>query len=157
MNYILNFFVTRSFLVNIISVFICIVGVILFINLKRDLIPNLQFKVITVQATLPGASAIDMEKHVTFPIEESISNIADLETIISNTTNSSSMLTIVVKSNVQNVAEVVETTQSRIEAIKSKLPKDILPITVKRLKVDSSWIQSISVTGVNELNLNFSS
>ena len=65
MKSIIKYFNERSFLVNIISIAICVFGLVSAINLKRDLIPPFEFNQVTISSYLPGASAEQLEKLVT--------------------------------------------------------------------------------------------
>jgi multidrug efflux pump subunit AcrB len=119
--------------------------------MQRDLIPSMEFKLVTISSTLIGASAVDVERYVTFPIEESIKNLADIEKITSYTRNSSSSITVYFKAQTKDVEAAVNEIKDRITSIKADLPKDIKPIDVRRIKVDSVDSFDISITGIDEL------
>ncbi len=69
MNKLIEFFVNRSFVVNLISAFIILAGVILGSMIKRDLVPPFEFKMVTLSMSLPGASATEVEKYLAYPVE----------------------------------------------------------------------------------------
>lgn len=152
MKKIIDFFVERSFVVNMISLFIFIVGILAFTEMRRDLIPSFKFKVISIRAALIGASAVDIEKHVTFPIEESIKNLSGIKEVTSYSRSSSSYVKIKFDPSFEEIQEAVENIKSRIDSIKSNLPSGMEPISVTREKVDSVRILGIGVTGVNQKN-----
>ena len=83
MKKIILFFIERSFLVNLISAFVILVGGLSFLNMRRDLIPTMKFNIVNITAKLNGASSIEMEKLVTFPIEENLDGLAGIEEITS--------------------------------------------------------------------------
>ena len=70
-----SFFVDRSLLVNLITVLVIIFGVVGAFNMTRAFIPPITPNLIVATATLPGASAADMERFVTFRIEEALSGL----------------------------------------------------------------------------------
>jgi len=151
MKALITFFAKRSFVVNIISVFICIFGLISLLNMKRDLIPTMEFKLVSINATLVGSSAVDMEKYVTFPIEESLKNMADIEKITSHTSNSYTSITVFFKPDTKDMESVVSNIKDRISNIRSDLPDDIKPVRVQKIKVDTVDFLSLSINGVDEL------
>jgi hydrophobic/amphiphilic exporter-1 (mainly G- bacteria), HAE1 family len=65
-----------------------IAGVAAWGSLKQELLPDIDFPVITVVAPLPGAGAADVAEQVTKPIERAISGIARLEDLQSTSANS---------------------------------------------------------------------
>ena len=65
-----------------------IAGFLAWGNLKQELLPDIEFPVITVIAPLPGAGAADVAEQVTKPIERAISGVPRLESLQSTSANS---------------------------------------------------------------------
>ena len=87
MRSILEFFVTRHLLVNVVAAALAITGILATSNLKREFIPSFDTPIIWVTARLPGAAARDIETKITIPIEEAIEEIegiAETQTVISD-------------------------------------------------------------------------
>ena len=61
-------------------------------GLKQELLPDIEFPVITVIAPLPGAGAADVADQVTKPIERAISGVPRLEALQSTSANSLSLV-----------------------------------------------------------------
>ena len=70
----IEYFVNRSFVVNLISGFIILAGITLGSMIKRDIIPPFEFKMVNVRVSLPGASATEVEKFLAYPIENTLKN-----------------------------------------------------------------------------------
>ena len=79
MNKMLNFFIRESFIVNLISVFICLIGGFSFMQMKRDIQPQINVHIIFVNAILPGASPEQIEQYLTYPIEEALEGISEIK------------------------------------------------------------------------------
>ena len=69
-----------------------IAGLFAWGSLKQELLPDIEFPVITVIAPLPGAGAADVAEQVTKPIERAISGIPRLEGLQSTSANSLSLV-----------------------------------------------------------------
>ena len=67
-----RFSVKNSLLVNIISVFIIIVGLHAMFTLPLDMFPAVDFDIVTITTSYPGSPAEDVEKFVTTPIEKEL-------------------------------------------------------------------------------------
>ena len=65
-----------------------VAGILAWGNLKQELLPDIEFPVITVIAPLPGAGAADVAEQVTKPIERAISGVPRLEVLQSTSANS---------------------------------------------------------------------
>ena len=69
-----------------------IAGILAWGGLKQELLPDIEFPVITVIAPLPGAGAADVAEQVTKPIERAISGVPRLEALQSTSANSLSLV-----------------------------------------------------------------
>lgn len=152
MRSVISFCVDRSFVVNIVSIFIILFGALSFFHLKRDLIPAVQFNIITIQSTLSGASALEIERYVTFPIEEAVHGLPGTIKLSSSSRNNISTVTIQFEVNKEDIDETVEDIKSRIEQIRSRLPEKISEIKVKQQRVDSFEFLRVTVAGVDKLS-----
>lgn len=150
MTKLIEYFARRSFAVNLVMLIVCFVGLMVFLEMRRDLIPSMQFNQITISASLPGASAIDMEKNVTFPIEEAINNFSGVDKITSVTRNGSSQITLSFLSDYEELSEAAEEIKARIDGLRSELPRKLDPVNVQRLRIDTIDILWYGLYGVDE-------
>ncbi|HSL76650.1 MAG TPA: efflux RND transporter permease subunit, partial [Candidatus Limnocylindrales bacterium] len=67
-------------------------GISAWSNLQQELLPDIDFPVITVVAPLPGASATDVANQVAEPIERAISGVPRLENLRSTSANSVALI-----------------------------------------------------------------
>ena len=79
MSSIIKFFIERSFVVNLIAGFVIVVGFLAITSMKRDLSPPFEFNQVRVSVSLYGASPLEIEKHITYPIEESLKGLPGLD------------------------------------------------------------------------------
>ena len=79
-------------LVNLAFVLVLAVGTWSYLTLPRQQDPTLNFNWIVITTILPGASALDVEKKVTDPIEDALRNIKDIKFVSSNSRGSVSSI-----------------------------------------------------------------
>jgi len=73
---------------------VLIVGTLSFFMLPRAQDPEINFNWISVITVMPGASAEDMEKLITDPLEEAIRKVDDIDFVSSNSRESNSNILI---------------------------------------------------------------
>ena len=90
MTRVLEFFISRHLLVNVIAAAFVVLGYLAATSLQREFIPSIDTPLIWITATLPGASARDMETKITIPIEEALEEVEGIDeftTLISDNTS----------------------------------------------------------------------
>jgi HAE1 family hydrophobic/amphiphilic exporter-1 len=101
-----------------------VAGVSAWGSLKQELLPDIDFPVITVVAPYPGAGSSDVAEQVSKPIERAIGGIPGLEIIQSTSSNSISL----VVTQFEFGTNVTETTAAIGDALaKAGLPASVEP------------------------------
>jgi multidrug efflux pump subunit AcrB len=149
MTKLIEWFLDRTFVVNLISFFIIVMGLISLANMNRDLIPPFQFQRILIQSQLPGASAVDLEKNVTFPIEEAIKNFAGIKRLDSSSYPSRSEINIEFVEGYDETDQAVERIRGIINGISNQLPEELEPVTVQRVRVEEVTTSEYSIRGLD--------
>ncbi len=83
----MNFFsrlIQNHPLANIAFVVVLIMGALAYLGMPREQDPEINFNWVMVTAVLPGASAEDVEKRVTKPLEDAIKGVADIRFVMSS-------------------------------------------------------------------------
>ena len=75
-------------LANLAFVLVLVIGLLSYLTLPRQQDPTINFNWIVITTVLPGASALDVEKKVTDPIEDAIRKIQDINFMSSNSRES---------------------------------------------------------------------
>ena len=115
-----------------------IVGVAAWIKLPQLRIsqyPVVELPTLMIYATLPGASANEIEQRIIRPVEEKLQNIRNLDTVVSDIYGGYAWVTITYNYGVDVDDEYVEV-NARINNIKAKLPADAEVVVQKRSPVD---------------------
>src|SRR5512141_1753488 len=126
-----------------------IAGIAAWGNLKQELLPDIEFPVITVIAALPGAGAADVADQVTKPIERAISGVPRLESLQSTSANSLALV-VAQFSFGSDVKEIRATIEQNLQ--NAGLPSTVSP-QVSALNINASpvIIASIAATTDNGL------
>ncbi len=145
MKSIIEYFVNRSFVVNLISAFIIFAGVVLGSMIKRDLIPPFEWKSVNVSVSLPGASATEVEKYLAYPIETALQGLPHSKEITTRSTSGTLNIQVYFNASHDQMSESVEQIRSRIQAINWQLPSQSRDINVSQNKVDSVFHMGIAL------------
>lgn len=92
MHRLTEFAVRERSVVLLLAVGMFLAGLFSWGQLRQELLPDIELPIVTVIATLPGASAEDVAAQVTEPIERALANIPRLEQLQSTSANSVSLV-----------------------------------------------------------------
>lgn len=71
-------------LANIAFLVVVLLGVLAYVTMPREQDPEINFNWVVITTVLPGASAEDVEKQVTEPLEDAIKGVADIRFVLSS-------------------------------------------------------------------------
>ena len=121
-------------------------------NLPRQQDPSINFNWIAVFTNLPGASAEDIEKQVTEPLENAIRSIPDLRFVSSNSRENVSSL--LVRFNDIDPLEFdkrIADLRRKIEGVKDQLPPEVTDPSILELTSSTAFPAAmIAVIGVDD-------
>ena len=138
--------VKRPIFISMIMFALAIFGLIAFKELGVDLFPKIDFPVITVVSSLPGADPETMEKTVTEVIEEAVSSINSIKHLRS--TSAEGISQVVVEFDLEkNVDVAYQEIQAKIGTVRKELPNDLKEIVVEKFDIDSAPIMAVLVSG----------
>ena len=122
---------------------VIVIGAIVLLNLKVDLLPDIEPPVITILTSWPGASAIDVEQRVTKEIEDEMSTVEGVDDIISNTLDGISAVSVKFKWGEDTQLKTGDV-RDAISRVKYRLPDDVNEPIV--LRITSGTIPVIELT-----------
>lgn len=94
-----RFFAERNILATLITIMICLLGLSTLVGIKRDIFPIVDFGMMSVITTYPGASPEDVELNVTNKIEEELKSVVGLDNFTSFSMENVSVIEVVVDIN----------------------------------------------------------
>lgn len=145
MKKIMEFFLERSLLVNLLTIMILLVGGIALYGLQKETFPAVEFDVILVRTGYPGSSSEDVEKLVTIPLEREIKTVNGIKELNALSAEGSSIIYLEVEPDA-NLDEVLEDTKNAIDAV-DDLPDDATVPIVTSLDNKQRGILKVTLTG----------
>lgn len=138
--------VKRPTFISMIMFAMAIFGLIAYNELGVDLFPKIDFPVVTVVASLPGADPESIEKTVTEVIEESLSSLNSIKQLRS--TSAEGIAQIVIEFDLEkNVDIAFQEVQAKLSSVRKLLPDDLKEIAVEKFDIDSAPIMAVLVSG----------
>ncbi len=156
MNKFFKFFIERPKFVNLFLILVLVAGISSFVSLKRNSIPNVDFKMMFINTIYPGAAPEDVEINVTIPVEEEIQKITGIKELSSYSAENFSLVFVEIDPDAKDIEEVKRNVYKAVDQV-SGLPKEIngKPL-VSELKTDIFPVFEIAISGngnVSELEL----
>jgi multidrug efflux pump subunit AcrB len=102
MERIVQFFVSRHLLVNVLTVAVIVLGLLTMLRTNVEGFPDASMPIFIVTAHLPGASARDIETKLTIPIEDELREVDGLESYTTMITDNRSVTTIELAADTSN-------------------------------------------------------
>jgi hydrophobe/amphiphile efflux-1 (HAE1) family protein len=129
--------VRRPIFASVLILLVCVIGIAGYLQLGVDRFPNVDFPVVVVTTTQPGAAPEDVETEITDKVEEAVNTISGIDELRSVTTEGVSMVLVqfLVEKNIDIAAQEV---RDRINSAIPNLPKDIDQPTVQKMDPDAS-------------------
>ncbi len=142
-------FIRRPITAMVISILICILGVISIVTLPISQYPNIAPPTVTVQATYTGADAQTVEQTVTTPIESQINGTPGMIYMQSNST-SDGMSRITVTFEVGTDIDIATLdVQNRVGIAEPVLPESVRRLGVITRKANADALMMISLISPN--------
>jgi hydrophobic/amphiphilic exporter-1 (mainly G- bacteria), HAE1 family len=138
--------VRRPVFATMLVMVLVVLGVASFTRLGVDLYPKIDLPMVTVTATLPGASAEEIETEVTKPIEEAVNTIQGIDELRATTVEGVARISItfVLERDVEQAAQDV---RDKVSTILRLMPQGMDAPVVEKIDPDAQAIMSISVSG----------
>ncbi|KMQ52102.1 acriflavin resistance protein [Chitinispirillum alkaliphilum] len=143
-----KFSVTRRVTITMLICIIILFGLISFVRLGLDMMPELEFPVLTVSTTYDGAAAEDVEQLITRPIEQAVSTIGGLENIYSTSSEGRSTVSVAFEWGT-NLDFAGQDIRENISRIRRFLPDEIDDPMVMKFDISQMPIMLLGVTGMS--------
>ena len=136
-----HYSVKKPYTVVVAVVLVIILGVVSFLNMKTDLLPDMTLPYAIVMTTYPGASPEEVETMVTKPVEQAMATISNIENVTSVSSENVSQVILEFSQSANMDAVTIEMRES-LDQIKGywddavgspiimKLNPDMMPIMV---------------------------
>lgn len=121
---LVEFSVKNSLLVNLLSFMIILIGLYSMLHLKKEAFPEVDYDIVTVTTSYPGAPTEDVEKFVTIPIEKEIKGISGIKEITSKSEEGLSSIGIKIDPKASDKNQVVDDIERAVDRVRN-LPEGV--------------------------------
>ena len=119
-------------------------GLVSFMQMKVQDNPDIEFPVVIVQISQPGAAPTEIENQITQRVESAVRSIAGVDTLTSTASEGSSQTQVQFKIG-QDINAAVNEVKNQVDQIRSDLPEGILEPQVFKVETSSSPIAYFAV------------
>ena len=138
-------FIHRPVATTLVMMGILLFGLLAYRSLPVSDLPNVDYPVITVRASLPGAGPETMAASVATPLEKQFSTIAGLDAMTSNSTLGSTNITLQFGLD-RDIDAAAQDVQAAIAQTLRQLPQGILPPSYQKSNPSDSPILFYALT-----------
>jgi len=144
-----EFSVKNSLFINLLSLFFLAVGGLAMLNLNKEVFPNVTFDLVQVQVVYPGATARDVEKLITTPVEKELREVDDIEEIRSVSGNNISTIYVKMNPDAGDKNKIVNDIQRAVDKIKD-LPDDAEDPLVQEMNMKLIPVIEVAMSGARD-------
>lgn len=152
MNKLIDLFIAKTKWVNAITIAISVVGLLALLSMKKDLHPPFKFNYIIVNLSYPNTSADEVERLITYPLEEKLRDVSDLEEITSVSKVGQARITLKFPQSVKNLSDKIEETRAMVQTEMRLLPSEIRNFEVTQATDTKIFLANLGLTGLDPKN-----
>ena len=143
--------VRQPVLTTMLVVILVVMGATSYFTLGVDLLPGVDFPVVTVTTVYPGAGPQEVEQQVTEKVEDAISTIGNLTTLTSYSRENVSIVIAEFDYSVDASLVAIDV-KDKVDAIRADLPTDAQPPTILKLDMGAMPIMDLALSGPQPLD-----
>lgn len=137
-------FIENGVLANLTFLLVLVIGTTAYFSLPREQDPTINFNWIQITTVLPGASARDVEKKVTDPLEDAIENVADTKFVSSTSRESlSSILVRFEEIDQRTFDKRLADLRREVQAVEEGLPSEAITPVITEITTANAFPTAI--------------
>ena len=142
-----NWAIENKMPVYMLGIVITVIGILTYLKLPKEQMPDIVIPTIYVQTIHPGNSPTDIENLITRPIEKQLKSIAGIKKIKSNSISDASIIVVEFRTDITpQIAK--QRVQDAVDKAKSDLPDDLLrDPNVQEIDFSEFPIMAINIAG----------
>jgi len=141
----LTLFIRRPVLATMLTTLLVVLGAFSYMRLGIDLMPKIEFPMVTITTIWKGASPEEVEAQITKPIEEAVNTAQGIDELRSSSMEGVSRVVVRFKLE-RPIAAAVQDIRDRVATIVQYLPQDAEYSVIREIDIDSSPVLTISVS-----------
>jgi multidrug efflux pump subunit AcrB len=153
-------FIQNHVLANLFFLMVIALGTISYLTLPREQDPTINFNWIQITTSLPGASAIDIEKRITDPLEDVIRSISDIKFVSSNSREGISSILIRFNEISERIFDKrIADLRREIQNKQNELPEDASDPFIFEITTDNAYPTAsiVAISAASDENLRIQS
>ena len=123
-----------------------VLGAVSYWSMGLDLMPKTDAPVVSVMASLPGASAEEIETTITKRIEEAVNTISGIDELRASSDQGVSRVTITFTLE-REIESATQDVRDKLAQIVNQFPRDTRPLQITKMDPDAQPIFSFAVFG----------
>lgn len=143
MKKIINFSLNNKFAIWILTFMAIFMGIFSGLNMKQELMPNINLPVLSIVTTYPGAAPDEVMEKVTEPIEQRVQNVQNIELVSSSSLANASSVQLEFDFNTDMDQAVIDVEEA-LEGL--SLPEGVQDPNVMSMSFDALPILSLSIS-----------
>ncbi len=145
MTNMIAFFIRRPKVVNLIMLFLFMIGLLSMFKVQNQGYPSVDFGVVNISTIYPGASAEDVEVKVTAKIEDELKSIAGVESMQSASMENWSQISLILEENA-DYDKAVNDIQKAVDKVRD-FPREVVPPIVTEINNERIPVFEIAIIG----------
>ncbi|WP_298723891.1 efflux RND transporter permease subunit [uncultured Ferrovibrio sp.] len=121
-----------------------VVGLFAYFKLSIEQFPDVEFPIVVISTSYPGATPESVESEVTRPIEDAVNTISGVRSLTSRSLEGSSLVIIEFELTVDPI-EAVQDVREKVATVTPKFRDEVKDPEISRFSPDSQPIASIAV------------
>ncbi len=144
--------VQRPVLTSMIVAALVILGTFSYFTLGVDLMPEIEFPYVTATTVYPGAGPEEVETQVTERVEDAISTIANVKSLLSFSQDNVSTVMVEFELGIDPDLAAIDV-KDQVDAIRAELPADAEPPTIAKFDINALPILDVTLSGPQALEV----
>lgn len=128
-----EFSIKNSLVVNLISLVLILVGIFCILDMRREAFPNVSFDIIKIDTTYRGATADEIERLITHPLEKELRGVDGIDEVQSVSVDNNSIITLKLYPEIKDKNRVVADVQKAVDRV--EMPTDADEPVVKDIQM----------------------
>lgn len=149
--------ITKFVLRRPVTTFLCVLCLIFFggmslMNSKLELMSDMDFPMMIITTTYPGASPEDVKELVTKPIEDGVSVLSNVDTIQSSSSENYSL--VMIRYNYgTDMDEAYDELKKKVDSLKSSLPDDANDPSFMEMNINEQASMTLAINNPSQENM----
>ena len=144
-----NISIRQPVLIAMMILGLVIVGIIGYLKIPVDLMPDITAPIVSVTTVYPGASPDEVKSIVTEPLEEGIGSLNGVKTVTSNSSENVSSIT--VEFNLEySAVQAASDVRERVAAVRGTFPNDVQDPVIQRFEFGQLPILTIAIADLSD-------